>query len=512
MARLRQQNPNAYFSNARISSEFESIIRYINAAEWGDRTVAELLGQLFDKNGEWAGPIEMRVDPTNGLQFRVGTFVNTEDGWATLATIDQIRGPAGENAGTIQGPLFYNRQDQVTTAGQTVLNYSFDTNYGDLVVYLNGILQVPSAYTVNTANGTVTLATPAAANTKVTLYAVRTSNVVNYRRIDITAAANQVVFPFEHAEDESFIVFRNGILQHPGGTNDYIANAAQDTITFTTPLMSGDLLSIITVDNASLRRIGGMMTEDKYTDGNGQIRWARIGVEDNEISQNKVQNLAPTLAVKAKITASSTEPTNPVTTDLWLDTSDNPARLKYYEGTQWLSTSPESSLPTFQVSNSGQYVRVNGAGTGLEYSDIDFSGLISRNLIGAANGVAGLDSDGLLPVTQLPELYSTDTFDYVNTSTVANGLVYMKRIYRQKTRIDGIYAKLAAGSCTIQVAVNGSAVTTSYAVSTAGISIAFPGAVEVDASQSSQRIEIIIANASTASGLEVALSVTSAAI
>lgn len=512
MARLRQQNPNAYFSNTRISSEFENVIRYLNATEYGDRTLAELLGQLFDRNGMWAGPIQIRADAANGLQYRIGFFTDPELGWVTIATVDQIRGPSGANAGEIQGPLLYNRQDIEANDGQTTFSYSFDANYGDVVVYINGVLQAPAAYVADDASNTLTLTTPATGGSRVTIYSVRTSNVVNYRRLDITSAANQVVFPFEHGEDESFIVFRNGILQQPGGTNDYIANAAQDTITFTTPLMDGDLISIITVDNASLRRVGGMMTEDAYTDGNGQILWNRIGVQDNEILQSKVQELAPTLLKKADISYSSTPPQSPRTTEFWLDTSERPNQLKYWDGTQWLRTSPESSLPTFQQSNSSQYVKVNGAGTGLEYADIDFSGMVARNQIGAANGVAGLDSDGLIPISQLPELYSTDTFDYINPSTVANGLVYVKRIYRQKSRIDGFYAKLNAGTCTLQLSINGTAVTTAYAISTTPISISFPGVIEVDASQSSQRIELIIANVAAASVLEAAISVTSAAI
>ena len=63
----------------------------------------------------------------------------------------------------------------------------------------------------------------------------------------------------------------------------------------------------------------------------------------------------PTEAQKANIKSQITTPTGSQTGDLWLDTSQVPNILKFYTGTQWLETSPESSLPTFVASNASQY-------------------------------------------------------------------------------------------------------------------------------------------------------------
>ena len=42
MARLRQQHPQNYVSSGNIHTDFENIIRYLNTAEFGDKTIAEL--------------------------------------------------------------------------------------------------------------------------------------------------------------------------------------------------------------------------------------------------------------------------------------------------------------------------------------------------------------------------------------------------------------------------------------------------------------------------------------
>jgi len=73
MTRLRQQYPQNYGSSGNISTEFENITRYINTAELGDKTVGELLSTIFDANGTWSGPVEMRLDSSAGLQYRVGS-------------------------------------------------------------------------------------------------------------------------------------------------------------------------------------------------------------------------------------------------------------------------------------------------------------------------------------------------------------------------------------------------------------------------------------------------------
>ena len=59
MARIRQQFPQNYGSSGNIN-EFESLIRYLNSAELGNKTVGELLAKLFDADGNFDGLIELR--------------------------------------------------------------------------------------------------------------------------------------------------------------------------------------------------------------------------------------------------------------------------------------------------------------------------------------------------------------------------------------------------------------------------------------------------------------------
>ena len=49
MARIRQQYPQNYGASGNINTEFESVIRYLNAAEFGNNTVGELFGKIFDE-------------------------------------------------------------------------------------------------------------------------------------------------------------------------------------------------------------------------------------------------------------------------------------------------------------------------------------------------------------------------------------------------------------------------------------------------------------------------------
>jgi hypothetical protein len=271
----------------------------------------------------------------------------------------------------------------------------------------------------------------------------------------------------------------------------------------------GDKVSVITVENQSLKTVAGLMFEDEYTDTSGFIRYAKLAIANNEIPQTKVSNLATSLAGKANLTSSNSSPTSPSTGDLWLDISQVPAILKFYDGTQWLETSPESSLPTFVQSNANQYVRVNGTGTALEYGDLDFTSLVPKTFMGAQNGVASLDSSSKIPVAQLPDIFATTTIPFKsqwedNANTVTNKTYFVTRVWKQKLRIDGINYQLSAGTCTIQLSLDGTAISgTTLNATTTNQSQSFSQIIEIDGNTSGRRLEVVVTNASSAQGLEL---------
>jgi hypothetical protein len=145
MARIRQQFPQNYGSSGNINTEFESLIRYLNSAELGNKTLGELMRVLFDEDGNFDGPIELRRDNQGGIQYRVGEFEGADEGWITLAALSDLRGEAGQNFGEIGAPVIFGRADFTATNGQTDFEYAYDEQGDELLVYVDGILQVEGA-------------------------------------------------------------------------------------------------------------------------------------------------------------------------------------------------------------------------------------------------------------------------------------------------------------------------------------------------------------------------------
>lgn len=509
MPRLRQQNPGNYGSSTNISAEFENLIRYLTRAELGDKTIGELMATIFDEDGEFVGPLDIRLDPTEGLQYRVGTYDDETAGWQGVASVAEMRGPPGTNVGTIGAPILYNRQNYVATASQTVFSYAFDTT-DDLLVYVNGVLQTPTTdYTKNPATDTVTFTTGRTAGQIVSIYSIRASSITGYNRVDTVTASTQAVFPFVHSDSDELQVYKNGILQREGGGYDYTRNAATDTVTFNTTVPPGNTVTILTVQNTSLQAVTGLLMEADYADlTTGLLRYDRIGVNDNQIPQAKVNNLTIDLGKSAKLIVSALTPTGEWLQSgrLWLDTSQTPNILKFHNGVGWLATSPESALPPFATTDALKYVRINATGTGFSYDTIDLSSVIPITQKGAANGVPTLDATGRMPTSQLPLALGAESYYVRQAGAVANGTYTLKRLFKQKVSLDGMSIQCSAGTATIQLAVNGVGVGTTYTVNTAGQDISFGTAQQVDASASNQRVGYIITSQSALADLEVTIS------
>lgn len=508
MARIRQQYPQNYGSSGNISTEFENVIRYLNAAELGNKTVGELLAQIFDENGDFDGPVEIRKDVSGGIQYRVGNWDTANEGWSTIVTLEEIRGEPGADLGTVGAPIFHGRADYVATAAQTVFAYAHAST-DDLMVYVNGILQRPGAtynYTNDATASTVTFTAGRTVGDKITIFKVRTNAITGYRRQEYYTTGNQTVFAFGFDADTQLQVYKNGILQREGGSYDYTLQPDNDTVTFNVTVPINNLVTILVVENRASQAVTGLMMEYNFCDtATGLINFAKIGIADNAIAQAKVSGLTTALGTTAKMTVSSSTPTSPTTGSLWLDTSQTPNQLKFYNGTAWLRTSVENAIPTFGSTNAGQYVRVNGTGTGLEYAGVDLSSVVPLTSRGAANGVASLDSSGRLPSAQLPSALSSFSY-YSTVTTPANTSYSITRIFKQKITLEGIAVRLTSGSCTVQVTVNGVATGITYSVSATPTEISIASPVEIDASTASKTIGFVVTNVSSASVLDIVIS------
>lgn len=511
MARLRQIHPGNYRSSDRMNDEFEQIVRYLNSAELGNKTIAELLRILFDGDGNFRGPVEMRLDDT-GLQYRIGTYTGSEAGWLPIADVAELRGPPGRDFGAIGGPLLYGRADLAIGNGQTVFSYSHVAS-DDIFAFKNGVLQAKSLYSHSAGGGTVTFAQSpyASPGDTLTLFRVRASQVEAFRRSDLTAAPGQAVFPFTHTEDEVLQVYRNGVLMRRGGSYDYVNDPLSSTVTFMSPTQPGDLISIITVEDKALSTVAGLMTEDRYTNADGLIPWPRLLVADNEIPQSKVAGLATVLDGTFPTHVGPSAPANPDAGWLWIDTTSSPNIMKFWNGTTWLRTSPATAVPDYTNVNALQILRVSANGTALEWSNVDLSGRIPMSFLAAANGVATLDAEGTIPFAQLPDIFALESYQLIKAGSVTNATYDVRRIYKQKVRIDAISRKLSAGSADIKITVGGVEVGSVYSTTATLQESNLASSIEVDATAASKVIGVKVTNATSAADLDVVLAIAAVA-
>lgn len=507
MARIKLQYPGNHNSAGNIGAEFESLVRYINAAELGDRTLGELLSQIFNRDGQWAGPIELRLTDT-ALEYRVGAYPTSEEGWQKVADIAEIKGPAGVDVGTIGAPLFSSRVDIGATDGQTVFAYPHD-EVDAIVAYVNGVLMGSADYSANPATGEVTFATPLTVSDTVTLYRIQGATASGFSATELTAAAGQAVFPYAHNDQQKLLVYRNGILQREGGSFDYTTSPASDVITFMTTLSVGDRITILRVEDTTAVRLTGLLTEDGYTDGNGLIPISNISIPNDGIAPEKVATLTELLANRGRMFVGSMSPdpstNNILSGDLWTDTSNSPNVLRFFNGSQWLTTSPETGIPSFGADQATLYVRVNATGTGLELATIDTSALIPKNWKGAANGVAGLDAEGRLPINQLPDTFATRALYKERTGDVADGTYSIHRAFRQTVRIDAIAVKCTSGTANIQLNINGTNVGDVIAVSSTLTEHNLSNSIVVDGTSQSKLIAYTISSATSLTDLDLTL-------
>ena len=515
MARLKVLYPGNHTSSGNIGADIENIVRYLNSAELGDLTLAELNKVLFDNSGNLIAPLALRNDSTNGLQYRVGTYTEAEEGWVNLATVAEIRGASGSDVGTIGAPLFSARQDFVVNSadsngyiqyptGTSVFNYIHEPTDA-IVIYINGALQAESSYTNSAANNNVTLDTGTQAGDLVTIYKVQSANDSGFTRQDVLAGTSQAVFPFVHDEDQKVLVYRNGVLQREGGTNDYTQQPANSTITFTSALIQNDLVTFIIVEDTSQVRVSGLMTEDKYTDANGFIPYAKLSVADDEIPQSKVSGVTALLANRGRVYVSPSEPSPANAGDFWVDTATSPNVLKFYNGTGWLLTSPDTGIPAFTTTNALQFLRVNSTGGGLEFANVDFTALVPKTFIGAADGVAGLDATGRLPIAQLPDTFATRSFFFQESGSISNQDYLVTRAFKQNVRIDAVAAKTTSGTGNIQLKINGTNAGDVIPVSSTLTEQNLSASIAIDATTTSKPIEVTVTSANNMSDLEVTL-------
>lgn len=507
MARLHQLNPGNYGASPRISEDFENIVRYLVAAEKGNKTLAEMLAQLFDSDGDVTGLVELRLDQSEGFQYRVGAYTDDSTGWVTLASLSSLRGNDGEDLGTIVLPILTSRQDYTGDGSETDFAYVFDDE-DEVLSFVNGVLQREGAlYDYTLGTNEVIFNSAVGNGDDITFFKIRSDPSIGTTRADEVPLSTQSVFAYSFPSDAyELFIFKNGILLREGASYDYITSIGTSTVTFNTPITTSDTVTFLEVVSTNETTVTGLMTEEDYVDqSSGQINYDKLSIADDQIPQAKVTDLATDIAARAVLVISATEPSSPSSGNLWLDTSVSPNVLRFYDGVRYNATSPENAIPDFDSANAGQYVRVNGTGTALTIQDVDLSGLVPTTQKGAANGVASLDSNGQVPEAQMPEVRATDNLYDVQAGAVSNGNYVVTRSFKQTVRITGLSAVLSSGTCSLQLRVNGTLVGPVYSISSTALDQTLATQIEVDTTTASKDIGYAVSSGSSPNDLLVTL-------
>jgi len=557
MSRLRQLRAYEYGSSTAIQTEFESIVRYLQSAEVAGQTLSETISKLTDDDGNLQSNVQFRNDASDGIQYRVGEYTNAEEGWTTLVSTADIRGPAGTVIGEIGAPIFNSRVDYtaVTQASDPVDNTEIvvgtDTfNYShlesdELLVYRNGfLLQEGGDYTIdhngNGGTGTVTLTTahltpgsgigPITTIDNFTIYKVRSTAITNFRRLDATndTGADLGFVSFDLSDSTQILVYVGGVLYRE--PDDYSRDPINDRVVFTANqhIGTGVNYSIITVENADVQTVTGIMMESAYTDPTtGLIQYNKLDIDDGVITQSKVQNLTTDLAARAKLFTtppSAAELASADMSDIFYKRVINDAtEIIYYDGTNSIVLNPSTSLPTASSSDANKFVTVDQSG-GYTLDTVDFSGLIDDDQKGSSNGVANLDEAGKIVFARYdfsgnnnilngfkggPHIeFLLDPQSGDNSAPISDGIYRVERFYGQNFKIVGMELRCASGSCNVRLRKAGAPVgsfyevdiTTNLGVTQVDFGASFLG---MDARASSVLLDVIVDQATNCTALEV---------
>ena len=500
MAGIRQTAAFEYASSDKVQTEFENVIRYLQQAEVGGKTLGEVIDNLTDDDGNLNSNVQFQLDSSAGLQYRVG-----ETGeFTTIAPLSDLRGEAGQNVGDIGAPIFNGRQDYIigTTlrasdgvaypSGTTVLEYNHDAN-DTIVVFRNGLLQVEGAandYVTSAANNTVTFSDDltttdnSGAAEVVTVYKIRATAITSFQRVDAEVTTTQSIFPFVMEDSTEIQVYQNGLLLREGGANDYVRDNNADTVTLNTAATNGDLVSIITVENTANQVVAGLMLEQVFTNAQtGKILFDKLEIADGAIAEAKVANLTTSLAGKAglsDVTAGGTAlSAGPVNTFYLEDVSGSP-RLRFkVSATQNVDINPAVDIPSPSSANSGKFIRVSAAGA-YELSALTdvLSAYITTAQKDAANGVPSLDSNLLINIARIPTFSILQQYPLLimdkQVATPTTSEVRMKRISGARIKINKIYAVLDGGTLTLDLKVAGASQGLALAVTSSSVSAFIP--------------------------------------
>ena len=500
MAGIRQTAAFEYASSDKVQTEFENVIRYLQQAEVGGKTLGEVIDNLTDDDGNLNSNVQFQLDSSAGLQYRVG-----ETGeFTTIAPLSDLRGEAGQNVGDIGAPIFNGRQDYIigTTlrasdgvaypSGTTVLEYQHTAD-DTIVVFRNGLLQVEGAandYVTSAANNTVTFSDDltttdnSGAAEVVTVYKIRATAITSFQRVDAEVTTTQSIFPFVMEDSTEIQVYQNGLLLREGGANDYVRDNNADTVTLNTAATNGDLVSIITVENTANQVVAGLMLEQAFTNQQtGKILFDKLEIADGAIAEAKVANLTTSLAGKAglsDVTAGGTAlSAGPVNTFYLEDVSGSP-RLRFkVSATQNVDINPAVDIPSPSSANSGKFIRVSAAGA-YELSALTdvLSAYITTAQKDAANGVPSLDSNLLINIDRIPTFSILQQYPLLimdkQVATPTTSEVRMKRISGARIKINKIYAVLDAGTLTLDLKVAGVSQGLNLAITTSSVSAFIP--------------------------------------
>ena len=540
MAGIRQTAAFEYASSDKVQTEFENVIRYLQQAEVGGKTLGEVIDNLTDDNGNLNSNVEFKLDSSAGLQYRVG---ETGD-FTTIAALSELRGEAGQNVGDIGAPIFNGRQDYIigTTlrasdgvaypSGTTVLEYNHTAD-DTIVVFRNGLLQVEGAtndYVTSSTNNTVTFSDDLTTTDNsggaevVTVYKIRATAITSFQRVDAEVTTTQSIFPFVMEDTTEIQVYQNGLLLREGGSNDYVRDNNADTVTLNTAATNGDLVSIITVENTANQVVAGLMLEQVFTNTqSGKILFNKIEIADNAIPEAKVNGLTTSLAGKAGLSDVAAGGTalsaGPINTFYIEDVSGSPRlRFKVSES-QNVDINPAVDIPSPSSANSGKFIRVSAAGA-YELSALTdvLSGYITTSQKDAANGVPSLDSNLLINIDRIPSFSVLQQYPLLimdkeigtAASPVTDATDYrIKRISGARVRINKVYAVVADGSGTLSldIKVGGVSQSQSFAVTTSSNSAFTPSnPIIIDARTGPLNLEVAVSSLSgTVNTLDVVI-------